>query len=137
MNNPYKVFFYLLIITLPAVFFSCSKEDDVILKSGNQIIATSVQTNYPTGSGSNVTTPKEYEGNINQDAGTIFYDIPGNADVDITKLLIKVSLPVEASITPGLRGYKDLSIPLEIIVTAGNGMKKIYRLQARYVNEEI
>lgn len=81
-------------------------------------------------------TDKQYPGVIGK--GTVSFDVPiyqaGTyplVETDISKMEIIASIPVGATITPGLVGIKDLTSPMEITVTAANGAQQKYKLSAR------
>lgn len=116
----------LVIVLSSYMFSSCAKEDDVKLSSNNAITTIKVRSS-PDG-------VKEYIGVLADDNENFYFDIPV-ADwdaVDITKLTVIATIPVDATITPGLSGLSDLSEPLMITVTAGDNSTKNYFLLARY-----
>lgn len=55
-----------------------------------------------------------------------FYPINSDNEVDLSKLMLKASVPVDARIEPSLEGFTDLSSPINISVIAGDGSVKKY-----------
>lgn len=62
----------------------------------------------------------------------INYHYPSDSDfeVDVSKLLLKASLPKDSHIVPSLNGFTDLSTPKTIKVVAGDGTEKEYVIVA-------
>lgn len=55
-----------------------------------------------------------------------YYPIDSDNEVDLSKILLKASVPVDAKIEPSLEGFTDLNNPLHITVTAGDGTQSKY-----------
>lgn len=59
-----------------------------------------------------------------------YYPINSDNEVDLTKMLLRASVPTDAKITPSLDGFIDLSSPKVITVTSGKGEARQYTIQA-------
>ncbi|WP_336834366.1 DUF5018 domain-containing protein [Sphingobacterium siyangense] len=55
-----------------------------------------------------------------------YYPIDSDNEVDLSRLMLRASVPADAQVTPGLNGFTDLTAPKKITVTAGNGDAKDY-----------
>ena len=55
-----------------------------------------------------------------------YYPIDSDNEVDISKLILKANLPVDAKVSPSLEGFTDLTNPLHLTVTAGDGSQSKY-----------
>ncbi|MBC9934931.1 DUF5018 domain-containing protein [Chitinophaga qingshengii] len=109
------------------LIMACHKPDALIDSSDNK-----VRSIYVKFAG----TDKQYPGVITD--GKISFDVPiylpGNdtlISTDISKMEIVASIPIGATIAPGLTGIKNLSDPMEIAVTAANGARQPYTLTVR------
>ncbi len=59
-----------------------------------------------------------------------YYPINSDNEVDLTKLLLRASLPIDSRIEPSLEGFVDLTNPLKVKIIAGNGDTKEYVIVA-------
>lgn len=79
-------------------------------------------------------TNRLFESRIVED--TIFidvsyhYPIDSDFEVDLSKLMLKASIPKDSYIFPSLDGFTDLSTPKTITVRAGDGTEKMYIVKA-------
>lgn len=74
-------------------------------------------------------------GSIDQEAGTIKFLVPKakRKDIDISQVKLRANIGLDATCTPSLFGWQDLSSPMEITITATmTGTKKVYTLSASY-----
>lgn len=55
-----------------------------------------------------------------------YYPVDSDNEVDLSRLMLRASIPADARITPGLNGFTDLTSAKKITVTAGNGDAKDY-----------
>lgn len=55
-----------------------------------------------------------------------YYPIDSDNEVDLSKLILKASIPIDSRITPSIDGITDLTKPLHISVIAGDGQKQDY-----------
>ena len=76
-------------------------------------------------------------GTVNDGDNKIYFDVPYTLSeslddvTDLSEVFVVASVPVSSTITPGLGGLKDLTTPMDIKITAANGMIKEYTLEAR------
>ncbi|MGV6947068.1 DUF5018 domain-containing protein [Sphingobacterium kyonggiense] len=59
-----------------------------------------------------------------------YYPIDSDNEVDLSKVLLKASIPVDSKIVPSLDGISDLSKPINVEVIAGDGSSKKYVIVA-------
>ncbi|HMR19696.1 MAG TPA: DUF5018 domain-containing protein [Sphingobacterium sp.] len=59
-----------------------------------------------------------------------YYPIDSDNEVDLTKMLLRASIPTDAKINPGLDSFFDLSTPKRITVTSGTGETQEYTIEA-------
>lgn len=59
-----------------------------------------------------------------------YYPISSDYEVDLSKLLLRASLPYDSRIEPSLNGFTDLTKPVHVTVTAGDGSEKKYVIVA-------
>src|SRR5690606_2620310 len=59
-----------------------------------------------------------------------YYPITSDNEVDLTKMLLRASIPTDAKVSPNLNGFIDLSTPKQITVTSGTGEVQTYTVQA-------
>lgn len=68
---------------------------------------------------------------------TVYFDVEYNLSeklddvTDLSKVFIVASIPVGATITPGLGGLRDLTQPMDITIAAADGTADSYVLKAR------
>lgn len=59
-----------------------------------------------------------------------YYPIDSDNEMDLSKILIRASVPSDAIVTPSLSNFWDLTTPKELTVTSGKGVSKTYVVQA-------
>lgn len=129
-----KSLFYILAATMLLDFAACKKADPV-LRRGDSRIADF----YVTIAG--LTDQKLATGRYSASGDTIYLDVPyyyplnSDNEVSLSKLLLKASIPTDAIITPSLEKETDLTNPLDITVTAGDGTVSKYVLVAKKVGD--
>lgn len=70
---------------------------------------------------------------------TIYFDIPyfypadSDVETDLTKIIVRSTIPTDAILSPALGMPMDLTKPVRLEVTAGNGTKTSYVLVGRHV----
>lgn len=65
------------------------------------------------------------------------YPILNDGVTDLSQMLIVASLPLSATVTPGLGGLHDFTQPISIRVKAGDGSQKDYSLEAQLVKSAV
>jgi hypothetical protein len=122
-----KLFRYIAGIACLLAAAACHKPDALFNGGDSEIRAIYVKF---------AGTDKQYPGVVGK--GTVSFEVPiyqaGTdplVETDISKMEIVASIPVGATINPGLVGIKDLTNPMEITVTAANGTQQKYTLSAR------
>lgn len=109
------------------LLFACHDPDEKDLNSDCEIKSINIKF---------AGTDRQYQGVISD--GSITFDVPiyesGSEELietDISQMEIIASIPVGATIQPGLVGIKDLTQPMDINVKAANGNTKSYQLTVR------
>lgn len=135
MNYMKKIYLFLITAACTAGLFSaCRKADPVIRKEQSTLSDIYVTT---VGKGGDRLFDARYSPNND----TIYFDIPWyfppdfDKEVDITKLILRATIPTDATMSPTLGNVVDLSKPLEITVTAGNGAQSKYVIVAKKVGD--
>ena len=59
-----------------------------------------------------------------------YYPIDSDNEVDLSRMLVRATIPVDSRIEPSLDGFTDLSKPFKFSVIAGNGDAKEYVIVA-------
>lgn len=108
-----------------ALFTGCQDVDQLADSSDCTITAARAQylTDAVANTFSTAVTGVITDGNI-----TFTYTGAAATSLIINKMRIYVTIPNSAKITPSLSGLKDLTNPLKITVTAGDGTVKDYTL---------
>lgn len=132
MKN-FHIIFIMAICTVGA-FSACRKADPVIRKEQSNLSDIYVTT---VGKGGDRLFDARYSPNND----TIYFDIPWyfppdfDKEVDITKLIVRATIPTDAMISPALGSVMDLSKPVTVTVTAGNGTQSTYVIMAKKVGD--
>ncbi|MCI0920407.1 DUF5018 domain-containing protein [Sphingobacterium rhinopitheci] len=109
------------------LMYSCAKPDTVTPND-----KTEIADFYATYEGDGRT--RYFDSKISNDTVYLnvdyYYPINSDNEVDLKRMLLKASIPVDASISPSLDGFTDLSSPITVTVTAGNGEQKNYVIVA-------
>jgi len=67
-----------------------------------------------------------------------FYPIDSDNEVDLSRILLRVAVPSDATVSPSLDGFWDLTAERTLTVTSGSGTAKTYVVKARKVgNTEV
>ncbi|MBC9929253.1 N-acyl-D-glucosamine 2-epimerase [Chitinophaga qingshengii] len=113
----------LLLIQLCTIltFNACEKPDAIPSGAANQL--SDIWISIPNKGAAET----KYNGIFNETGDTIFFKLPAEFPAgsgtkpDLTQLMIRANIPVNARVNPSLSGPQDLSKPLQLSVTAGNG----------------
>ena len=79
---------------------------------------------------------KDIDGVIDDASHTVTFDVPYNMSTviddvtDLSQTFLVASAPVGSVINPGLGGLKDMTNPMDIVVTAADGTKTPYTMTA-------
>ncbi|MFC3196095.1 DUF5018 domain-containing protein [Parapedobacter deserti] len=67
-----------------------------------------------------------------------FYPIDSDNEMDLSRMLLRVTVPSDATVTPSLDGFWDLTAERTLTVTSGSGAVNTYVVKARKVgNTEV
>lgn len=115
----------LLILSLAAasITVSCRKADTVQRSEAN--LLSDIYGTKDGSGGQRLFNPR-YSND------TIYFDIPyyfpedSNLETDLTKIILRATIPSDALLTPGLGVFSDLSKPFRLTVTSGKGEQRNY-----------
>ena len=115
--------FIIVSLAAGAMLASCRKADE-IKRNPQNLLADIFATNEGNG-GKRLFNPR-----ISND--TVYFDIPyyfpedSDDETDLSRIILRGSIPSDAKITPALGGFTDLRQPFRFSVLAGTGEKKDY-----------
>lgn len=124
----------ILLLGTGAIFSSCRKADQIVLKQQKALSDI-----YATIDGKGGERLFDATYSVNND--TIYFDIPyyypvdSDKESDLTKIMLRATIPTEAKVTPALGTLMDLTKPVIITVTAGNGETVKYVIVAKKVGD--
>ncbi|WP_315817100.1 DUF5018 domain-containing protein [Paraflavitalea speifideaquila] len=118
--------------TAVALIPACRKADPVIRKEQSNLADIYLTTQ---GAGKDRLFNPRYSND------TVYFDVPwfypatSDNNVDITKMIVRATIPGDASISPSLGGVMDLTKPLTVTITAGNGAQSKYVIMTKKVGD--
>lgn len=62
-----------------------------------------------------------------------FYPVDSDNQLDLTRIILRSTIPTDAAVAPALGQPMDLSKPVSLVVTAGTGLKTFYTIVAKRV----
>lgn len=115
------------LIMVCALVYSCAKPEHILPNDKNTIADFYASLE---GDGRN----RVFNSTISNDTVYVnidyYYPINSDNEVDLTKMLLRASIPTDAKISPSLEGYTDLTKPVHVTVTAGDGEQTKYVIVA-------
>ncbi|WP_276482072.1 DUF5018 domain-containing protein [Paraflavitalea pollutisoli] len=131
-----KNFLSVIISTVAAagVFSACRKVESVPRKE-----QSALSDIYLTIDGKG--SERLFEPRYSTNNDTVYFDVPWflppdfDEEVDLTKMIVRSTIPTDASIAPALGKLIDLTKPLELTLTAGNGNQNKYVVMAKKVGD--
>src|SRR5690606_21732154 len=115
------------LIMVCALVYSCAKPEHILPNDKNTIADFYASLE---GDGRN----RIFNSTISNDTVYVnidyYYPINSDNEVERTKMLLRASIPTDAKISPSLEGYTDLTNPVHVTVTAGNGEQTNYVIVA-------
>ncbi|MEX6686496.1 DUF5018 domain-containing protein [Danxiaibacter flavus] len=130
-----KMLFLSLVSALMlASISSCRKADAVIRKEQSALSDIYLTTE---GKGGERLFDPRYSANND----TVYFDVPwyypvdSDNEVDLTKMIIRSTIPTDAKMAPTLGTVMDLTKPVTLTVTAGNGKQNTYVVVAKKVGD--
>jgi len=126
----------LFTIAIISIFFSgvlesCVKPDPAKPNDQNQL--SDIWIAVP---GKGVAETK-FNGVANASQDTIYFNLPAEfpfgsgKGIDLTQVMVRANIPVDARVSPSLASPQDLTQPLRVQLIAGNGISKSVVLAAR------
>lgn len=128
------LFLFITALSAAVIIPACRKADPVIRKDQNALSDIFLTID---GQGKERMFNPRYSANND----TIYFDVPwfypatSDNAVDITKMIVRATIPLDATISPALGGLMDLSKPLTLTVTAGNGNQSTYVVVTKTVGD--
>jgi hypothetical protein len=124
----------ILLLGSGAIFSSCRKADPIVLKQQKALSDI-----YATIDGRGGERLFDAVYSVNND--TIYFNIPyyypvdSDKESDLTRIILRATIPAEATVSPALGELVDLTKPLTITVTAGNGEPVKYTIVSKKVGD--
>ncbi len=120
--------------TAAGVFSACRKVDSVARKEQSTLSDIYLTTDGKGGD-------RLFDGRYSANNDTVYFDVPWyfppdfDKEVDLTKMILRATIPADATMSPALGKLTDLTKPLEITVTAGSGKESKYVIMAKKVGD--
>jgi hypothetical protein len=124
----------ILLLGSGAIFSSCRKADPIMLKQQKALSDI-----YATIDGRGGERLFDAVYSVNND--TIYFNIPyyypvdSDKESDLTRIILRATIPAEATVSPALGTLVDLTKPLTITVRAGNGEPVKYTIVSKKVGD--
>ncbi len=105
-------------------FFTACRKADEIKRNSLNLLSDIYATNEGNG------RERLFNARISND--TVYFDIPyyypenSDNETDLTKIILRGTIPSDAVLTPGLGMFTDLTKPFKFTITSGKGEKKNY-----------
>jgi len=127
---------HIIILTIftAGAFSACRKVESVPRKEQTTLSDIYITTDGKGGD-------RLFNGRYSANNDTVYFDIPWyfppdfDKEVDLTKLILRATIPADATMTPALGKLTDLTKPFEITVTAGNGNQSKYVIMTKKVGD--
>lgn len=117
-----------------AMFSSCQKADNIVPKQ-----QSALSDIYATTDGKGGERLFDAIYSVNKD--TIYFNIPyyypvdSDKESDLTKMILRATIPTDAKVTPALGTLMDLTKPFTLTITAGNGEVTKYVIVSKKVGD--
>lgn len=124
----------ILLLGSGAILSSCRKADTIVPKQQKALSDI-----YATTAGRGGERLFDAVYSVNND--TIYFNVPyyypidSDNESDLTKMILRATIPTEAIVSPALGTLVDLTKPLPITITAGNGESVKYTIVAKKVGD--
>jgi hypothetical protein len=125
----------IILLTVAGTFFTACKKADLIVRNASNDLSDIYATIDGKGG------ERLFEPRFSANKDTVYFDIsyfyPVDSDneVDLTKLILRGTIPADAVLTPSLGVVVDLSKPLTLEITSGSGDKSSVVIVARKVGD--
>lgn len=130
-----NIFNYIMTVALiGGLLSSCRKADPVVRKEQSTLGDIYLTTEGNAGD-------RLFDPTYSANRDTIYFNVPwyypatSDNEVDLTRLIVKATIPTDAIMSPAMGSVMDLSKPLNVTITAGNGTKSEYVIMARKVGD--
>lgn len=130
-----KLVSFLIYSVLAGSFFvSCRKADPVLPKTQSEL-SDIYASSFGNGK------DRMFDARFSTNKDTIYFDIPwyypvnSDNEVDLTKMIVRATIPTDAVLTPALGEVMDISHPFNLTVTAGDGTQSSYVVVAKKVGD--
>ena len=124
----------ILFLFAGGLFSACRKADPIIRNTANQLADI-----FATIEGKGGDRLFEARYSVNKD--TIYFDIPyfypvtSDNEVDLSRIILRSTIPADATMSPALGSPKNLPQPVTLEVTSGAGEKSKYVVVAKKVGD--
>ncbi len=133
MKNSFLIYF-LFIGFVSASLNACKKADEAVRNTSTELADI-----YATLEGKGSTRLFEPKYSANKD--TIYFDIPyfypvdSDNEVDLSRIILRSTVPSDALVTPALGKIQDVSKPFALNITSGSGETKSYIIVSKKVGD--
>ncbi len=126
-----------LVLSIIAASFllgSCKQADEIV-RNQNSELGDIFATKEGLGS------QRLFEPRYSVSKDTIYFDIPyfypenSDNETDLTKIILRSTIPADAIVKPSLGGFMDLSKPFDLTITSGSGQVRKYVVVGKKVGD--
>jgi hypothetical protein len=125
---------FILFLFAGSLFSACRKADPIIRNTSNQL-----SDMYATMEGKG--GDRMFDARYSANKDTVYFDIPyffpvdSDNEVDLTKLILRATIPADAVMTPALGTVMDLSKPVRAEIISGSGERSTFVIIAKKVGD--
>lgn len=127
---------FILFLFAGGLFSACRKADPIIRNTSNQLSDI-----YATLEGKG--GERLFDARYSANKDTVYFDIPyffpvdSDNEVDLTKLILRATIPADAIMTPALGTIMDLSKPVTAEIISGSGERSTFVIVAKKVGDAV
>ncbi|MEJ5964058.1 DUF5018 domain-containing protein [Pedobacter immunditicola] len=125
---------YLFIVSLCLSLGACKKADEAVRNTSSELADI-----YGTLEG--MGSSRLFEPRFSANKDTIYFDIPyyypvdSEHEVDLSKIILRSTVPSDAIVTPALGTIQDVSKPFVLNITSGSGDTKSYVVVSKKIGD--
>jgi hypothetical protein len=130
-----QIFSIIIVFVVAGSLFSACKKADPILRNTSHQLSDIYATVEGKGG------ERMFDARYSALKDTVYFDIPyfypvdSDNEVDLTKLILRATIPADAVMSPALGSVMDLSRPVNAAITSGSGEQTSFVIVARKVGD--